>query len=220
MRMPRTSTTGHAILGLLALRPSWTTTEITSQLRRNMRYFWPRALSGVFAESRRLVESGHARSSSEPRQGRGAPQRTRYRITAAGRRRVSKWLDSPPRATSLESEALLRVLLADLGTIDQVRRAIATVAAEADELLELAEVIADEYASGTAPFQDHVHARALVFDFLVGYAAHCAEWSARADAAVAGWPTLSRTRRDAAAIALIQERLASARSTTRSASTV
>src|SRR5260221_635909 len=52
--MRRSSSTANAILGLLALRPSWSTWELTTQLRRNMRFFWPRAESRIFAEARRL----------------------------------------------------------------------------------------------------------------------------------------------------------------------
>ena len=37
--MRRTATTANAILGLLALRPEWSTWELTKQLRRNMRFF-------------------------------------------------------------------------------------------------------------------------------------------------------------------------------------
>jgi hypothetical protein len=111
----------------------------------------------------------------------------------------------------LESEALLRVLFADLGTLDQARTAIATIADEADDLLALADVIAGEYLSGVAPFQDQVHARALVFDFLVGFASHCAAWAARADSSVVQWSRAAPDERDAAALQLIRTRLAAAR---------
>src|SRR5258708_3467039 len=60
--MRRSSSTANAILGLLALRPSWSTWELTTQLRRNMRFFWPRAESRIFAEPRRLESSGLPRT--------------------------------------------------------------------------------------------------------------------------------------------------------------
>ena len=59
--MRRTATTANALLGLLALRPSWTTWELTKQLRRNMRFFWPRVESRIYDEARTLVERGWAR---------------------------------------------------------------------------------------------------------------------------------------------------------------
>ena len=49
----RTATTANAILGLLALRKEWSTWELTKQLRRNMRFFWPRAESRIYDEAKR-----------------------------------------------------------------------------------------------------------------------------------------------------------------------
>ena len=51
----RTATTANAILGLLALRREWSTWELTKQLRRNMRFFWPRAESQIYEEAKGLV---------------------------------------------------------------------------------------------------------------------------------------------------------------------
>ena len=69
--MPRANTTANAILGLLALRPSWTATELTDQIGRNMRYFWPRAASRVFGEARALgrgwLGNGNRRGTIRPR---------------------------------------------------------------------------------------------------------------------------------------------------------
>ena len=202
--MPRANTTANAILGLLALRPSWTATELTDQIGRNMRYFWPRAASRVFAEARALVARGSATATAEERSGRGAQIRTRYRITPAGRRRLRRWLASPPKPAVLESEALLRVLLADLGTTDDLLTAIRSVGAEADELFTVADGIAHEYLTGTAPFQDDVHARALVFDYLVGFARLSADWALRAEEYVARWNDMDDDRRADAGVDLIR----------------
>jgi PadR family transcriptional regulator, regulatory protein AphA len=209
----RTSTTAHAVLGLLALRRRWATTELTDQIGRNMRFFWPRAASRVFAEAKGLVEQGWATSATEPRSGRGAPTRTLYRITPAGRRRVRDWMATRPRPTTLECEALLRVLLADLGTVDDLRRAVQSVASDADDIIGVANVIAEEYLSGTAPFQDDVHVRALVFDYLAGFATNARDWAGRAEAYVDRWSALDDDGRTAAALDLIRERVASLRET-------
>lgn len=180
MAQRRTSTTANAVLGLLALRSSWTAAELTAQLSRNMRFFWPRAESRVFAEAKALVARGWATARTEARSGPGAPTQTRYRITAAGRRELLRWLSTPPRRTQVESEPLLRILLGDLGTTDQLHAAVDQVATDAAELLAVADTVAEEYVAGTAPFQDHVHVRALVYDYLVGQARHQAEWASRA----------------------------------------
>ncbi|HEY7280145.1 MAG TPA: PadR family transcriptional regulator, partial [Actinomycetota bacterium] len=126
--MARTATTSNAILGLLALRPSWPAYEITRQLRRNMRFFWPRAESRIYAELRRLQESGLAAARTERT---GDRTRTVYSITGAGRRHVRAWLSSPPRATTLESEPILRFLLGDLAPPELLMDSVRQVRADA-----------------------------------------------------------------------------------------
>lgn len=179
--MARTATTGNAILGLLALRPSWSTWEITQQLRRNMRFFWPRAESRIYDEARALVERGLATSTVAHT---GRRSRTIYTITAAGRRHLTKWHATPPRPTSLECEPVLRILLGRLASLDSLHASVAQVRADADSVLGVGRLVAAEYAAGTAPFQDDVAYRSLVFDFLSSYAITLRDWADRADAAL------------------------------------
>jgi PadR family transcriptional regulator AphA len=191
--MKRTATTANAILGLLSLRPSWPTYEINRQLRRNMRFFWPRAESRIYDEARRLVEKGLA-SSSEERAGRRS--RTVYSITPEGRREVERWLATPPRATSLECEPLLRIFLADLSSREQLQAALDQVKADAEAVFQVGRVVGDEYLKGTSPFQDQVHVRALVFDFLWSHAMMLRSWTERAEAAIDRWQRMSPEERD------------------------
>lgn len=204
--MRRTATTANALLGLLALRPSWTTWELTKQLRRNMRFFWPRAESRIYDEAKTLVDRGLAR---DRRTFTGRRARTHYAITAKGKRELRLWLATPPRATSLECEPVLRVFLGDLGTTEQLSVALDQVRTDADAILEVGRVVAAEYLAGTAPFQDQVQYRALVFDFLSSHALMLREWADRAEAVIAAWPGLSeseRAHRAQAAIATGLER--------------
>ena len=180
--MPRTTaTTGNAILGLLALRPSWSAWEITQQLRRNMRFFWPRAESRIYDEARALVDRGLATSTLSHT---GQRQRTTYKITAQGRRHVRRWMATPPRPTNLECEPVLRILLGRLGTQESLHAAVAQVRTDALDLLAVGRVVANEYAAGTAPFQDDVAYRSLVFDYLSSHALALLDWADRADKAV------------------------------------
>src|SRR4051794_39445904 len=71
--------TAQALLGLLALRPVWSTWSLTTQLRRNMRFFWPCAESRIFAEALRL-EARALATTAISFVGRRA--RTTYSITA------------------------------------------------------------------------------------------------------------------------------------------
>lgn len=198
--MPRTATTGNALLGLLALRPAWSTYELSQQLRRNMRFFWPRAESRIYAEAKALVEGGLARS-DEVRQGRRT--RTVYRITPAGRRQLSAWLATPPRGTALECEPVLRVFLGDLAEDSQIQAAIDQVRADANAILEVGRRVSQEYLAGAAPFQDQVHLRAIVFDFLSHHAMMLNSWADRTERTLAKWPGQSEEQRIADALRAI-----------------
>jgi DNA-binding PadR family transcriptional regulator len=166
---------------MLALRPTWSTWELTTQLRRNMRFFWPRAESRIYDEARALVDRGLATSSVSYV---GRRQRTSYRITAAGRRQLRAWVAAPPRPTTLECEPVLRLLLGRLSTQEQLHAAVAQVRADGEAILDVGRTVAAEYAAGTAPFQGDVAYRSLVFDFLSNHALMLIAWADRADAAL------------------------------------
>lgn len=201
--MPRrTATTANAVLGLLALRPSWPIYDLTKQLRRNMRFFWPRAESRIYDEAKALVARGLATAETTSAGGR---VRTTYSITDAGREAVAAWLSSTsPRPTALECEGLLRVFLLDLGSPEGVEAALDQVEADAHAILDVGRVVGAEYLAGTAPFQDQVHVRAFVFDFLSNHAMTLLDWSRRTRAALAEWPSLTHEERGVRAKALIE----------------
>ncbi len=191
--MRRTATTANAILGLLALRPEWSTWDLTREMRRNLRFFWPRAESRVYDELGRLRDAGLVEARHEYT---GRRQRTIWAITGAGRERLSEWLATPPRAAYVESEPVLRLLLGNLGDEAQLRAAVARVRSDALEVAEVADGIAEAYRAGTAPFQDHVANRALVFTYLTGQAATMLDWADAADAYLDG-PTAEASALDA-----------------------
>jgi DNA-binding PadR family transcriptional regulator len=196
----RTATTGNALLGLLALRPSWAIYELTQQLRRNMRWFWPRVESRIYDEAKNLVRQGLATAETRNLGGR---RRTVYAITDRGRNEVRTWLSTPPNETALESEPLLRMMLMDLGPPDAALKAIDEVEATSRAMLEIARTVGREYLDGIAPFQDQVHARAIVFDFLTSHALMLDGWCSRARAALAAYGRGPRER-DRAALSIIQ----------------
>jgi PadR family transcriptional regulator AphA len=200
----RTATTAHALLGLLALRSEWSTWELAKQLRRNMRFFWPRAESQIYEEAKSLVTRGWAR---DRRSFTGERPRTSYAITAAGRKALREWLASAPRPTALECEPLLRVFLADFASPDQVRAALDQVRADGQAILEVGRVVATEYLAGTAPFQDQLHVRALVFDFLSHHARMLIDWADRTEATLDAHPDAGSRSRRQAALATIADNL-------------
>ncbi|HST06226.1 MAG TPA: PadR family transcriptional regulator [Chloroflexia bacterium] len=204
MKRKRTATTANAILGLLALRPSWSTYSITKQLRRNMRFFWPRVESRIYNEARQLIARGLVQAFQE-HVGRRA--RTVYSITSEGQQELEEWLATAPSATKLECEPLLRVFLGDLCTEAQLHAALAQVRADADAILSVGRVVGPEYIAGTAPFQDQVHVRALVFDFLWNHAKMLEQWADRTETTIGQWKQLSPAERAEAALATINRNL-------------
>jgi hypothetical protein len=64
---------------------------------------------------------------------------------------------------------------------EQLDRALDQVRADADAILDVGRVVAAEYLAGSAPFQDQVHVRALVFDFLSSHARMLREWVDRTE---------------------------------------
>jgi DNA-binding PadR family transcriptional regulator len=203
--MRRTSTTANALLGLLSLRPAWPTYALAQQLRRNMRFFWPRAESRIYDEVKQLVEPGLATAHQEQT---GERARTIYAITDAGKALVAQWLATPPKATALECEPLLRIFLADLGTREQLQVALDQVRADAEAILTAGREVGPEYLAGAAPFQDQLHARALVFDFLWSHATMLRDWADRAEEQIARWDHLTPDERAEASLAVIRAHLA------------
>jgi PadR family transcriptional regulator, regulatory protein AphA len=170
------STNSFVILGQLALRP-WTTYELARQMRRNFRYIWPRAESGIYAEAKTLVTRGLAEAE---RTFVGKRPRTTYRITPEGRRAFDEWLASDiSGGLSLEFEALVRVFFGNFARHRDLQAAVDHALREANALLEVAHQVGSEYVAGSAPFQAHVHTRALIFDFLFTYAHMVHDWSER-----------------------------------------
>ena len=109
---PTLTTTSYAILGLLAVK-SWTTHELVQQVDRSLRRIWPRAASKLYEEPKKLVAHGYARASDDSV---GRRPRTRYTITAKGRRALAAWLTEPETVRSFKCEQLVKIHFADSGT--------------------------------------------------------------------------------------------------------
>ncbi|MCP9950760.1 PadR family transcriptional regulator [Actinomadura madurae] len=125
--MAELTTTSYAILGLLALRDH-TTYELTKQMQRTVGYIWPRAERKLYDEPKRLVAAGYAEAVQDLV---GRRRRTTYSITPAGREALARWLGTEPAPPAMEFEGMLRVLFADQGDIDQLRRSLRAIAADA-----------------------------------------------------------------------------------------
>ncbi len=178
------SSTSYAVLGLLAIKP-WTTHELVQQVDRSLRRIWPRARSKLYEEPKKLVAHGLASAQDDPV---GRRRRTRYAITAKGRRALAAWLHQPGSGPVVEFEQLLKICFADSGsTADILANLDATLAwvqAENEENLRTARA----YLEGEGAFPERAAINQLGGTFLTNFYAMVAEWAIWARRQVESWP--------------------------------
>jgi len=173
------------VLGLLAIRP-WAAYELTQQATRSLRFAWPKSERLLYAEPKKLVEHGLATAMLESV---GQRQRTVYTITPEGRSALTAWLATTPQPPMLEAEALLRLLFAENGTIDDLVAALDQMAADAAEMYEQVVTINSGYLDGDHPFPDRTHLSALFATFQLELFELIVRWVDFAKSEIATWPT-------------------------------
>jgi DNA-binding PadR family transcriptional regulator len=181
---PTLTTTSYALLGLLAVKP-WTTHELVQQVDRSLRRIWPRAASKLYEEPKKLVAHGYARASDDSV---GRRPRTRYTITAKGRRALAAWLSRPGDGPVLECEQLVKIHFADSGTKADV---LANLEAMRTWVLGQNEenlATAHAYLEGRGAFPQRAALNQLPGRFLTDFYVTVANWVRWAGDIVAGWP--------------------------------
>lgn len=181
--MASLTSTSHALLGLLAIRP-WSTYELAKQVERSLGWFWPRAERKVYDEAKRLVDGGYARSADEST---GARPRTVYHITPKGRRALTSWLRESSAPAKLESEALVRVFFADSATLEDLQRTIDEIADAARSQLAQLGALVDSVDDQQYPFADRLHLNALSLRFQLDHQTMTLGWAEWAGEQVAKW---------------------------------
>lgn len=185
----------YALLGLLSLR-SWTGYELTQQVTHSLSHVWPASTANLYREQQRLVRLGWAEVAQEP----AGPERTRnrYTISPAGRAALNDWLDSPPGATNLESEALLRIWFADAGTPEQLARTLRATADEARTAVDRVVEIFGHYLADAGAFPQRAHLNAIIGELLADIFGLLEIRCARLATEVDHWDTTTRREIDAA----------------------
>ncbi len=181
----RLTTSSFAVLSLLALRP-WSGYELTQQATRSLRFAWPKSERLLYAEPKKLVEHGMATSEKESV---GERTRTVYTITDAGRAALEAWMATEPQPPLIEAEVLLRLLFADLGTIDDAMAALDALAADAAESYEQVLEINSGYLEGRHPFPERVHVSVLFATFQLELFDLIGRWTEFAKDELTAWPT-------------------------------
>ncbi len=182
--MPALTTTSYAVLALLALQP-WTTYQLARQMERSLGWIWPRAISRLYEEPKKLVAAGLA--TSRP----GATGRRRstvYSITPQGRQALAAWLAEPGAGPVLECEALLKIAYADQGTRDGLLANLAALIDDTTAKLHFGQMIAQSYLQGRGPFQERLPFSALMWRFLWEYHVTVLRWARWASDPVQSWP--------------------------------
>ncbi|WP_349425621.1 PadR family transcriptional regulator [Microbacterium sp. LWS13-1.2] len=178
------STTGYLILGLLADH-DWSAYQLAEQLGRGVAELWPSADRGRYAVLNRLSEEGFVQTRQE-RTGKRA--RTIYSITAAGREALAAWLSTPVRPPTLEFEGMVRVLLADQGSVEDLRRTLAQTKERALANREMFARYAAYISVTGGTFPERRHLFALANTFMIGHYEHIVAWADWAEDQIASWP--------------------------------
>jgi len=178
------TTTSFAVLGLLAIKP-WSSYELTQQMDRSLGRIWPRAVSKLYEEPKKLVEEGFARASTE-RNGRRT--RTIYTITAKGRRALAAWLEEPGDGPVIEFEQLLKIFLAESGSkaaaLGTLRAAQAWAQARCAESL----AVGERYLEGGGLFPERLPELQLTSRFITDFYLLVLDWAVWATGVVDEWP--------------------------------
>ncbi|KAA0087075.1 PadR family transcriptional regulator [Mycolicibacterium sp. P9-64] len=177
--------TSFALLGLLGVQP-WTAYELVAQTRRSLHYFWPRSEANLYAELKRIVARGHAEA--EVVEG-GGRQRTRYTITGKGRDALEDWLATEPAPPSIQVEALLRMLLADQASVEDLRAAVATSQQQIREMMTGAVALGEDLLSTGGPFPERLHLTERVVALYGGFLELFAQWCEETSDEIDSWST-------------------------------
>jgi DNA-binding PadR family transcriptional regulator len=180
-----------AVLALLGI-DRWTPYELVQHMKRStIHYVWPRAESKMYEELKRLAAAGYARATADRRD----PRRTRYAISPAGRRVLSRWVAEPGSGVVFESEGALKILFAENGTKEQLLATIDSMRADALAVLESRTRVFDEVVRDGPPYPDRIHQSVLVFDLVDRLTRAVVEWADSAAARVDSWSSLTPDRR-------------------------
>jgi DNA-binding PadR family transcriptional regulator len=197
--------TDHVVLCLLALR-DWTAPELATQVRRSLRYCWPRTDRLIYVVPKRLVAHGLASVRREPSPNGGRARRV-YAITEAGRQALRAWRDTEPTEPELQSEAMVRLTFADQGTKPQALAAIDSLAAHAEARYREGLEQLRGYLGDGGPFPERLHIIALTATFHADHLRLLLGWAARARAEVESWPDTAGQGMTTEARRMIEETL-------------
>ena len=178
------TTSSYAVLALLDLKP-WTGYELTHQAQRSLRYAWPKSERLLYSEPKKLVELGYATT----RRGRtGKRGRNIYEITDEGRMALKEWTSTRTQPPRFEIEALLRLLFADHGSLEDLHRTLDELEADVGEHHDAIIALMASYLDIGHPFPDRTHLSVLFATFQIEMFRSIERWIEFARDEIDQWP--------------------------------
>lgn len=124
---------------------------------------------------------------------------------AEGPAALRAWLATPPRTFALESEHLVRTYLAAFGQTEDLVAVLHDAKDRAEQMLAISDRVISAYEAGTIEGpQDEPHLRAVLVDFLAGFAQLTMAWADRSLAEIDLWDDTDPDARRAQAVARLR----------------
>jgi DNA-binding PadR family transcriptional regulator len=114
----RERSTGHVILGILAIGGDLSGYEIRQWVSQAIGFFWSESFGQIYPELQRLSKARLIKA--QPGDGKGREVK-RYRITAAGRAELERWLARAPQAERPRNELLLKLFFGSVAGHEAAR---------------------------------------------------------------------------------------------------
>ena len=178
------TTAAYITLGLLTSQ-DWSAYQLAEQVGRGVDQLWPRADRQRYITPKRLLEEGLVTARTEPS---GKRTRTVYSITPAGRAALAHWLSLESRPPMLEFEGMIRVLLAEQGTIEDLRATLESMRRQSIAARSLFAAHASTLAGARDTFPERRHLLAMANRFMIGHYDHIIQWSTWALEQTSTWP--------------------------------
>jgi DNA-binding PadR family transcriptional regulator len=157
---------------------------------RSLGRLWPRAVSKVYEEPKKLAALGLADAREEMI---GRRRRVVYSITPQGQQALGRWLATPSSGRPvLEFEALMKVFFSENGSKANLMATLAAMRewSRSDRAEHIA--VASAYASGTGAFPERAAQIALTGRFLFEFSEMVGRWATWAAKVVEDWPEDAR----------------------------
>src|SRR5215211_2172853 len=122
IRYMELSTTAYVVLGMLREQPR-SGYEIKQAVDNSTRFFWAASYGQIYPELKQLAAAGLVKG--EPHS-QGERKSTVYRLTAAGRKELRRWLEREPKTFEMRDEGLLKLFFSVAASPESAAQSIAT----------------------------------------------------------------------------------------------